>query len=192
LYAPIAGKVVTLDAVLGGMVDESTEILTLMDPSRLWVDAEVYERDIARVRVGQEVEVTVPAYPEETFPGKITYISDVLDPETRTITVRTEVDNAGLRLKPGMFADLDIKLNENGTALAVPAEAVLDDQGRNLVFIRIDTRRFEPRYVTLGAAEDGFVEIARGVERGEEVVTSGSFQLKSKLYEAILEAGHIH
>ncbi len=192
LLAPISGKVVASAAVLGGMVDESSEILTLLDPTRLWVEAAIYEKDIARIRVGQKAEVTVPAYPEEVFQGTITYISDLLDPETRTITVRTEVPNPDLKLKPGMFADLTIELTHNGEALAVPAEAVLDDGGWPMVFVAADNRRFEPRRVTLGSRSDGFVEIAGGLSPGESVVTRGNFQLKSKLYETVLEAGHVH
>ena len=192
LFAPIAGKVIKNDMILGGMVDEATEILTIMDLSRVWVEAEIYEKDIARVRNGQDVVIVVPAYPGDIFLGAITYVGDVLDPNTRTITVRTGVNNTEFKLKPGMFADLTIELSQNGTALVVPAEAVLDDGGEYLVFIRIDDRRFEPRHVTIGTREGSFVEIASGVDVGEEVVTSGNFQLKSKLYEAILEAGHVH
>jgi cobalt-zinc-cadmium efflux system membrane fusion protein len=192
LFAPIAGKIVINNAVLGAMVDESTEILTIMNPNVLWVEAEIYERDIARIRIGQEVDVTVPAYPDDTFPGTLSYVSDILDPETRAITVRTEVANTGLKLKPGMFANLSIELNHNGEAVAVPAEALLDDRGRPFLFVRKDEHHFEPRVVTVGASEGGFVEIVTGLEVGEKVVTSGNFQLKSKLYEAVLDAGHVH
>jgi len=192
LQAPIAGKVVTNNAVLGAMVDEATEILTIMDPNVLWAEAEIYERDIARVRTGQKVEVTVPAYPDEVFRGTISYISDILQPETRTITVRTEVTNTDLKLKPGMFADLTIELSQNGHAVAVPAEALLDDHGLPFLFVQTGENRFEPRLVTVGASGEGFVEILSGLEVDEEVVTNGNFQLKSKLFEAVLEAGHVH
>jgi cobalt-zinc-cadmium efflux system membrane fusion protein len=192
LTAPIAGKVVINNAVLGGMVDESTEILTILDPTHLWVEAEIYEKDIAKVRTGQRVSITVPAYPQEVFPGAITYVSDLLDPETRTITVRTEVSNEGLELKPGMFANLVIELNHSGTALSVPTESVLDDQGHALVFVRLGPNRFEPRLVTVGMRENGFVEIAEGIREGEVVVSKGNFQLKSKLYEEVLSSAHVH
>ncbi|MFH1765276.1 MAG: efflux RND transporter periplasmic adaptor subunit, partial [Gemmatimonadota bacterium] len=192
LFAPIAGKVIENDMVLGGMVDEATEILTIMDLSRLWVEADVYEKDIARIRNGQKVVVSVPAYAGDSFRGVITYVGDVLDPDTRTITVRTEVDNTDSKLKPGMFAALAIELSQNGTALVVPSEAVLDDEGEYLVFIRLDGNRFEPRHVTVGTRENGFIEVTGGLEAGEQVVTNGNFQLKSKLYEAVLKAGHVH
>ncbi len=192
LFSPIAGKVVTNTAVLGAMVDETTEILTIMDPSLLWVEAAIYERDISKIRTGQEVELTVPAYPSDIFRGKISYISDVLHPETRTITVRTEVTNTDLKLKPGMFADLTIELNQNGHAIAVPSEAVLDDHGLPFVFVVHEGHHFQPRLVGVGASGDGYTQIVSGLEVGDEVVTQGNFQLKSKLYEAVLEAGHIH
>jgi len=192
LRAPIGGKVVTNNAVLGGMVDEATGILTILDPTRLWVEASIYEKDIARVKVGQQAQVTVSAYPEETFQGTITFISDLLDPETRAITIRTEVPNPGLKLKPGMFADLVIQLSRNGEALSVPTAAVLDDGGRPLVFVRTGPLRFEPRLVKLGAKENGFLEVLEGLKEGDTVVTRGNFQLKSKLNEAILHAAHVH
>ena len=192
LYSPIAGKVIRNNVVLGEMVDQSTEILTIMDPTLLWVDAEIYEKDIARIQTGLEVAITVPAYPTQVFRGRITYISDVLSDNTRTITVRTEVPNQDGRLKPGMFANVTIELSNNGKALALPSEAVLDDGGERLVFIRVGENRFQPRHITTISREGGYVEIVNGIEAGEDVVTTGNFQLKSKLYEAILEAGHVH
>ncbi len=192
LFAPIGGKVVANNAILGGMVDQSTEILTIMDPTRLWVEAAIYEKDIAKVKVGQKAEVTVPAYPDETFQGTITYVSDILDPETHTITVRTEVANPDLKLKPGMFANLTIELSQNGAALSVPSEAVLDDRGWSMVFVKREGLRFEPRLVKLGAHEGSFVEILGGLEAGERVATKGNFQLKSKLFEAVLASGNVH
>jgi cobalt-zinc-cadmium efflux system membrane fusion protein len=192
LYAPISGKVTQNDMVIGGMVEEATEILTIMDPTRLWVEADIYEKDISRLALGQNVVVSVPAHQGEEFRGQITYVGDILDPDTRTITVRTEVANPEGKLKPGMFADLNIELSANGTALVVPSSAVLDDEGESLVFIRLEGNQFEPRHVTVGIRENSWVEVTSGLEAGEEVVINGNFQLKSKLYEAILEAGHVH
>ena len=192
LFAPIGGKVVTSNAVLGGMVDETTGILTILDPTRLWVEASVYEKDIARVQVGQQVQVTVAAYPEDVFQGTITFISDVLDPETRAITVHTEVPNPDQKLKSGMFADVLIELSQNHGALAVPPEAVLDENGQPMVFVQVAPRRYEPRQVVIGAMESAFLEVVEGLDAGELVVTRGNFQLKSKLKEALLHSAHIH
>lgn len=192
LTAPIRGKVVSSNAILGGMVDEGTEILTILDPTRLWVEASVYEKDIARVHVGQLVDVVVAAYPQDVFEGSILWISDVLDPATRAITLRTEVPNREQKLKPGMFADLRIELTRNGRSLTVPSEAVLDDGGRPMVFVEVGPGRFERRLVALGATQNGFVEVAQGLKEGDLVVTQGGFQLKSKLHEAVLHGAHVH
>ena len=185
LHAPIRGKVIQSNAVRGAMVDQNTEILTLMDPTLLWVDAEIYERDIARIKIGQEVSVSVPAYPEETFRGKIRFISDVLKEESRTITIRTEVGNKEQKLKPGMFADMTIYLDHQARVLALPEEAVLDDGEEKIVFVCADGG-YRPKFVRLGTKEGGFWEIRSGLEEGDEVVTAGNFQLKSKMYEEVL------
>lgn len=191
LFAPIRGKIVENNAVLGAMIDQSTEILTIMDPTLLWIDAEIYEKDIAKIRIGQEGEVSVPAYPGETFKGKVSYISDVLHEETRTITVRTEVENKSYRLKPGMFADIKIYLNHQSKALVIPKEAILDEKDEKIVFIKKD-EKYHPQVVEIGAREKGYVEILSGIQEGDEVVTKGNFQLKSKLYEEILKKAGVH
>jgi len=191
LFAPISGKIIENKAVLGALIDQSIEILTIMDPTLLWIDAEIYEKDIAKIRIGQEVEVLVPAYPGETFRGKISYISDVLKEETRTITVRTEVENKGYKLKPGMFADIKIYLNHQSKALVVPKEAILDDKDEKIVFIKSEGKYIR-LVVEIGTKEKSYVEILSGLQEGDEVVTKGNYQLKSKLYEEILGKAHVH
>jgi len=190
LFSPISGKVVQYNVVLGGMVDQASEILTIMDPSLLCADAEIYERDIAKIKNGQKVEVSVPAYPDEKFPGKICYIGDVLKEETRTITVRTEVENRGNGLKAGMFANIAISLNHQTQALVLPQQAVLDDRDRKIVFIKRGDQFFAA-VIETGSKQDGLVEIIKGLEEGDEIVTAGNYQLKSKLYDDILKA-HVH
>ena len=191
LFSPITGQVTENSVVMGSMVDQSTEILTILDPRRLCVDADIFERDIARVRKGQTVEVSVLSYPGLVFPGTIQYIGDVLKGDTRTLTIRSEVANEDLRLKPGMFASLTIILEEQSRALAVPTAAVLDDGDDQIVFVRKDGR-FYPRVIVTGAKVDGYLEVLKGVTEGEEVVTNGCYQLKSRLYEDVLEAAHAH
>jgi cobalt-zinc-cadmium efflux system membrane fusion protein len=191
LFAPLSGKIVENKAVLGSMIDQETEILTIMDPTLLWVDAEIYEKDIAKIRIGQEVEASVPAYPEIIFKGKITYIGDVLKEETRTITVRTEVENKSHKLKPGMFADIKIFFNQQNKVLVLPKEAILDDGDEKIVFIKKEGK-YMPLVVMIGAQETRFFEIIQGIQEGDEVVTKGNFQLKSRLYEEVLKKGHVH
>jgi cobalt-zinc-cadmium efflux system membrane fusion protein len=191
LYAPIGGKIIAFSAVRGAMVDQNTEILSIMDPTVVWVDAEIYERDIARIKLGQEVKVSVPAYPAESFQGKVSFIGDVLKEESRTITVRTEVPNRDYRLKPGMFADMTVYLNHQDEVLAVPEEAVLDDRDDKIVFVRVN-EGYRLQVVKVGMKDAGFWEISSGLAEEEEVVTTGSYQLKSKLYDEILKSAGVH
>ncbi|MBD3414272.1 MAG: efflux RND transporter periplasmic adaptor subunit [Candidatus Aminicenantes bacterium] len=191
LYSPIRGKIIERNAILGAMIDQTTELMIILDPTVLCVDADIYEKDISKVKIGQQVEVTVPAYPEEKFYGTIKYISDVLNEETRTITVRTEVKNKDMKLKAGMFASINITLNHQDQALSIPAECILDDKGEEIVFIKKgDT--FLVQVIKTGAKDNGYVEIIQGLTQGDVVVNKGNYQLKSKLYEEILKKGHIH
>ncbi|MFW6140717.1 MAG: efflux RND transporter periplasmic adaptor subunit [Acidobacteriota bacterium] len=191
LFSPIRGKIIERNIIRGAMIDQSTELLVILDPSVLYVDADIYEKDISKVKIGQKVEVIVPAFPEEKFYGTIKYISDVLNQETRTITVRTEVKNKDMKLKTGMFANIKIILNQQDLALAVPSDCILEDQGKEIVFIKKGEEHFL-QIVETGAKENGYVEILQGLSEGDEVVCKGNFQLKSKLYEEIMKKGQIN
>ncbi len=191
LYAPIGGKVIASAAVRGAMVDQATEILVIMDPTMLWVEAEIYERDIAKIKSGQDVEVSVPAYPGEVFPGKISFIGDILNEGSRTITVRTEIRNREFKLKPGMFSDMTVFLNHPDKVLAVPEVAILDDRDRKIVFIS-SAEGYRLQAIKVGVKEGGYWEILEGLAEGDEVVTGGNYQLKSKFYEEILHSSHVH
>jgi cobalt-zinc-cadmium efflux system membrane fusion protein len=191
LLAPISGKVMANMAVLGGMVDPSSEILTLLDPSLLCVDAEIYERDLSRLKLGLGVEVTVPAYTGLVFRGTLKYIGEVLNEETRTITVRTEVSNTGDKLKPGMFASVRILLGGDAEALVVPASAVLEEGDDRIVFV-LRAGDYHPQPVRTGVRIDGHIEIREGLAKGDVIVSEGSFLLKGKLQDDALKGAHIH
>jgi len=192
LSAPISGKAARIDVVRGSMIDQGHEILLILDPSHLVVDAEIYERDIALVRVDQPVEIEVPAFPSKRFEGSISYVGDVVDEATRTITVRTKVANPNGKLKPGMFANVSIELNQQVDAVVVPASAVIhDNHDHRLVFI-VANGSYEARLVDVGLEEDGMVEIVAGVAAGEQVVARGAYQLKAKLRAGQLSHGHAH
>ncbi len=191
LYAPITGKIVKIDAVLGALIDQETEIMTIIDPKMLWVDAQVYEKDIAKVKIGQKAEIQVPAYPGQTFHGTVSYIGDIVDEETRTITVRAEVGNDQQRLKPGMFADVDIVLNGDTETLVVPAAAILEEGRQKIVFVKHEDS-FQRREVEIGVVNGKYRQILNGLAVGEEVVIQGNHLLRSQLKEEVLRQAHHH
>jgi len=189
LYAPIDGKVVAHEAVLGALVDEATEILKIIDPTLLWVDAEIYEKDIAKIKIGQTVEIAVPAYPGDIFQGRISYVGDMVNEETRTITVRAEVGNDDHRLKPGMFANVDILLNGGEKMLVVPAAAILEEGHDKVVFIEHNDA-FHRRDIKTGVVDAGYHQVLDGLEAGERVVIEGNHLLRSELMEHVLHQAH--
>ena len=179
--APFAGVVLEVHAAPGEIITQERELFTVADLSRVWVQADVYQKDIARIRVGENALVTVDAYPGETFTGKVTHVGDVLDPNTRTAKVRCELLNRDGRLKFQMFASLALPVSAPHDALVIPSRAVQDIDGVPTVFVRIDDERFQPRPVRLGVAAGDSVEVQDGLKPGESVVTDGALMLKSRL-----------
>ena len=179
ISAPFSGVVTKVDAAPGQVIDSEDQLFSIADLSRVWVQAEVYEKDLGRVQVGQNAIVRVDTYPDEQFAGKVTYISDVLDPQTRTARVRCEVPNPGTRLKLDMFATVHVPTKFNRTAVAVPSAAIQQVEQSTVVFVRTADTRFEARRVHLGNTVSGMVEIVSGLKEGESVVTEGAFHLKS-------------
>ena len=181
LRAPFNGVVMQSEVAEGETVDTERELFTVADLSTVWVQGDVYEKDIAAIRQGQQVTVVVNAYPGETFTGRITYLNDVLDPQTRTAKVRCEVANPRGLLKLEMFATIQIPTGVQRQTLMIPASAVQQVDNESVVFVKTDEHKFEKREVELGPQSDGWVEVREGVKEGEKVVTAGAFMLKSHL-----------
>ena len=179
--APFAGVVLQVTTAPGETITPERELFTVADLSRVWLQADVYQKDIAKIRVGQTALVTVDSYPGETFTGRIAHVSDTLDPTTRTAKVRCEVQNPKGRLKFQMFATLALPVSATHDALVIPARSVQDIDGVPTVFVRVDDERFQPRPVRLGLSTGDRVEIIEGLKQGDEVVTEGALMLKSKL-----------
>jgi cobalt-zinc-cadmium efflux system membrane fusion protein len=179
ITAPFAGIVTKAVAAPGEIVDSGTELLTVADISHVWVQAEVYEKDLGRIRVGQSAVIHVDTYPDEPFAGRVTYIADALDPQTRTAKVRCEVANAGLRLKLDMFATVQLPTTFSRRALAVPLGALQQLDGKDVVFVQRAATQFEARAIRPGKTVNGLVEILAGLRDGEPVVTAGAYRLKS-------------
>src|SRR5690348_1727517 len=176
LNSPIDGIVVERNATVGASVGTDANLFKIVDLSRVWIDADVFEKDLPRVRPGQEVKLTVTAFPQSTFSGKVILINSVLDPETRTVKVRTEVANPDGRLKPDMFANVQIVTDVNRAAISIPQSAVLNDEGKTIVFVA-DNNGYKKRQVQAGIQNNDRVEIVDGLNAGDKVVVKGNYLL---------------
>src|SRR6266496_3728828 len=168
LTSPIGGIVVERNATIGATVGTDANLFKIIDISRVWIDANVFEKDLERVRRGQEVKVSVPAFPESNFSGKVILISTVVDPETRSLKVRTEVPNPNGRLKPDMFANVEIITDLRRAAISIPQSALLNDGGHTVVFVAAGSG-YEKRAVTAGIQSSDRVEILDGLQAGDKV-----------------------
>jgi RND family efflux transporter MFP subunit len=186
LKAPIDGVVTERKSTVGELVGKDTEIYTISDPADLWVIAEIKERDIGALKVGQDASFTVLAYPGEEFHGKVVRTGNRVEAESRTMEVRIEVDNAKGRLKPGMFADVEIVTTVLPDALLITDTALQTDGDAQIVFIALSDNRFEKRIVKTGMEQHGRVAVLEGVREDEKVVTEGSFILKSEMLKGEL------
>jgi cobalt-zinc-cadmium efflux system membrane fusion protein len=176
LTSPISGIVIERNGTIGATVGSDATVFKIIDISSVWIDANVFEKDLERVRRGQEVKVSVPAFPGVNFSGRVILVSSVVDPETRTVKVRTEVPNADGRLKPDMFANVQIITDLHRTAISIPQAAVLDDSGKTVVFIA-EGNGYAKREVHEGIQGDGRVEIIEGLQAGDKVVIKGNYLL---------------
>lgn len=179
LHAPISGFVLEMHVREGMYVTPKMEVYSLADLSNVWVLADLYEYEIQNVELGQEAAITLPYFPHEVFQGKVTYIYPVLEPKTRTVKVRYELPNPKWKLKPQMFANVEMKI-PLGTRLVVPSTAVLDSGTEQLLFINKGEGMFEPRTVKTGIRTRDWYEISEGVKPGEQVVTYGNFLIDSE------------
>jgi cobalt-zinc-cadmium efflux system membrane fusion protein len=192
LRAPFDGVVIKSEAAEGETAGPDRELFTIADLSTVWVQADVYEKDIASIDEGQGVKIIADAYPGEAFVGQITYVSDFLDPKTRTAKVRCEVPNPQGRLKLEMFATIHIPTPMDRQAVMVPASAVQQVDDKPVVFVKMDDTQFQRRDVHLGTHSDGWVEVKSGVQAGERVVAQGSFYVKSTLLREQIGEGEEH
>jgi cobalt-zinc-cadmium efflux system membrane fusion protein len=179
LTAPFAGIVTQFNASPGESIDTSDEVMSITDLSVVWVQANVYEKDIRMVHEGSIAEIRIAAHPGRIFQGKITYVGDVLDPNTRTAKVRVEVPNPERLLKLEMFATVEIPTPAARPALMIPSESIHEMDQRTVAFVR-KGNGFEKRNIKTGRRIGDWVEIIEGLEQGESVVSEGSFLLKSE------------
>lgn len=192
LTAPGAGVVIEKEISQGEVVEPAKKVLTISDLSTVWVLLNIHEKDLARVKPSASVKIYIEAYPGEVFAGKIAYIGNIIDPQSRTLPVRVEVANPQRRLKPGMFATAEIVTGmSSGLAIMIPASAVQKVEGKPSVFVRGKDGIFAKRELELGREFGSSVEVKAGLKEGEQVVVAGAFTLKSELLKEGLE-GHGH
>ena len=178
--APANGIVLEKKAVQGMRFMPGEMLYQIADLSSVWVIAEVPEQDIGQVRPGNQAQVTVDAYPENAFSGRVDFIYPTLNSATRTVQVRIEMPNPKGLLKPAMFANAQIDVGKANKVLTVPASAVIDSGTRQVVLVRLAEGRFEPRAVTLGSRSDDYVDVVKGIADGEQVVTSANFLIDAE------------
>ncbi len=178
IRAPFSGVVVKLNVAPGAVIDPTMPLFSIADLSSVYVEAQVFEKDLGRIRTGQPTQVRFEAYPGETFTGRVVSIRDILDPQTRTAGVRIEMPNPANKLRLEMFATVELPTLGTHPAFTVPTEAVQTINRRPIVFIKQDALHFAAReVVTVG--EGLTKEIVSGVKEGELVVVKGAYQLKS-------------
>ena len=190
--SPVSGDVVEKSVVSGASVKPGDRPLRIVDHQTLWIDAQVFEKDMALVQTGRRARAEVSGLPGKTFEGKVVFIHPHVDPMSRATMVRLDVPNPTRSLRPGMYASVEIEGDTDSFAILVPREAIIDSGARQIVFVVRGDGRFDPRPVKMGIeGEEGWVEV-EGLAAGETVVTSGQFLLdsESRLREAIEKYRH--
>ncbi len=180
IHTPVSGTVISIGAREGQYVTPRTELYMVVDLSKVWVFAEIYEYELPWVKVGDEVEMTLTGIPGKTFSGELDYIYPYAESRTRSIKVRLVFDNPDLLLKPEMFAEIVIKSDKLVNAIVIPSEAVIRSGRSDRVFVVRAPGKFEPTVVKLGFQSAGQVVVLEGLEEGDEVVVSAQFLVDSE------------
>ena len=189
LIAPFAGTVIQKKATIGELGTPSEAVFTVADLSVVWIEANLTEDLLAKVKLGAAATVTVGAYPGERFSGRVTYLANVLDKDSRTTAARIEVANKDGRLKPEMFANATIATGSQKQAISVPDSAILLLQGQPTVFV-VEHGGFEPRAIETGDKLSGRTVIKSGLKVGEQVVAAGAYALKARLLKSQIGDAH--
>ena len=193
LYSPISGILTYRNASIGQKVGQATKLFEIINLKTVWLEADIFEKDLTKIKIGQKVKVRVSAYPDKIFIGKIFFIGSTLNQQTKTINIMVEIQNNSEKLKPGMFANTNIVIGEKANALVVPKDAILEDENLKVVFLK-EQEGYHRHVISPGIESDEFVEVLAGLKPGDIVVTKGNYQLKSKLKMTGVDphAGHVH
>ncbi|MEI6091124.1 MAG: efflux RND transporter periplasmic adaptor subunit [bacterium] len=187
IKSPISGVVVERNVVIGQLVDPTLNAFKVINNSSLWVDGQIYEKDLNKINRKTKAVFTTSTYPGEEFDGNVIYIGQTVDESSRTIMIRGEFRNKNNKLKPQMFGELQLPIGENAMAIIIPEEAVVKDADLYYVFVQTGETTFEQRMVKTGISFSNRLEIKEGLKVGEKVATKGVFYLKSELKKSELE-----
>ncbi len=179
LYAPASGVVMEKHVLQGQAFQAGTNLYMIADLSEVWIDAEVFESDVALVREGMPVEITVDALPGRVLHGSVSYVYPTLQDRTRSMRARIQVPNPGGRLKPGMYATVTLSA-DLGRSLTVPTSAVLHTGNAAIAFVDMGAGQIMPHELRLGLSGEKYVQVLEGLEAGQRVVTSAQFLLDSE------------
>jgi Cu(I)/Ag(I) efflux system membrane fusion protein len=189
VLSPVSGMVVEKmgDSLEGMKVVPGMNVYKIANLTTLWADIQVFEYQVQHLAIGQTASITLDAFPGRRWTGKIIYLDPKVDPKTRTLTASVEIANPDLKLRPEMYADVEIHTPSIAGVVKVPEEAILHTGERNIVIVRKDSGLFDPREVALGSSGGGYQEVRSGLKAGETVVTSAQFLIdsESNLKEAI-------
>jgi membrane fusion protein, heavy metal efflux system len=181
VVSPIGGSIIERHVTDGQFVQaDSMPIIAVADVSTVWVMGDVFERDLHLVNTGDEATITTTAYPGERFTGRVNYVSDVIDPMTRTAKVRVSVPNPRSRLKPEMFASIVLGVGASGPALTVPASAVFTEDGHSWVYVSTKAGHFTRRSIEVDQDEGADRRVLNGLRSGDRVVTGGALLLREE------------
>jgi cobalt-zinc-cadmium efflux system membrane fusion protein len=179
VLSPLGGVVAERSVVLGETVEPSKVIFKILDPSILFVEGNAFEEALPQLKIGQTVRIRLASYPKDLFTGKIARFSPAISPEKRTLQLWAEVTNRGRKLRPNLAAEMDVVVGGGQEVLAVPSEAVITTEGESFVFVE-DKGSFRRADLVLGARDDRFVEVKKGLLPGDRVVTDGKQQIYTK------------
>ncbi len=180
VLSPLTGKVIRLSVKEGDYVKEGDDLYTVADFSSFWLRFDAYEADLPWLKVGLPVDITLDAAPGRIFEGAVSFIEGVVDRRTRTTKVRVTVKNPDGTLRPGMFANVKVRV-DMGAVLSVPRSAVLSTGDRHVVYLRTGPGRFELRSVQVGAKSGDYRQVLGGLDAGDVVATAGNFLIDSQM-----------
>jgi cobalt-zinc-cadmium efflux system membrane fusion protein len=189
LTAPLDGVVTDRRVTIGKRVNEEDVLLEIVDTRSMWADVAVSENDVPRVSAGDEVTLKFESLGARELKGRVSYVAPAVDPQTRTTKVRVPLENPDGTLRANLFGEASIAVSAARASVTVPRAAVQQAEGTSFVFVRISDTEFEVRRITLGDGDTQSVEVAKGLRAGEDVVTTGSFLLKTETSKESIGAG---